>query len=206
MRPVSGQRCVGVRVDKVRGGDIRFAFEPSPRAHVVRLDREPLFGKPVSCVVERHSRVHLAGPNGCGKTSLLELMRTRSDIGERMLCMPQELDRQARRNVLQRARDLSSEARGRVMQFVSLLGVDPTRLLQSEAPSPGEARKLLIALGLGQQVWCMLLDEPTNHLDLPSIERLEAALRQFPGAVVLVSHDARFAAACCDERWSVPLS
>ena len=193
-----------VTVHKQRGGAVRFAFEVAPREQVIVLDREPLFGQPICAVVRRHSRIHLAGPNGCGKTTLLELLRRQSDLDERMMYLPQELDRAARRALLDEARELSAEARGRVMQHVALLGVDPDRLLASAVPSPGEARKLLIALGLGRQVWCMLLDEPTNHLDLPSIERLETALAAFPGAIVLVSHDARFASACCDERWTVP--
>ena len=89
------------------------------------------------------------------------------------------------------------------MQLMSVLGVDPAALLASELPSPGEARKLMIAAGLGRQVWCLLLDEPTNHLDLPSIERLEVALAAFPGPVVLVSHDSVFAGAICDEAWTL---
>ena len=52
-------------------------------------------------------------------------------------------------------------------------------------------------------MWAVVLDEPTNHLDLPSIERLERALSDYPGALLLVTHDAAFARACTQTRWRV---
>jgi ATPase subunit of ABC transporter with duplicated ATPase domains len=66
-------------------------------------------------------------------------------------------------------------------------------------PSPGEARKLAMALGLGTERWLLLFDEPTNHLDLPSIERLEVALAASEGALVLITHDDALAEAVTDE-------
>ena len=45
-----------------------------------------------------------------------------------------------------------------------------------------------------------MLDEPTNHLDLPSIERLEEALTEYPGAILLATHDDRFAARVTTRR------
>ncbi len=49
--------------------------------------------------------------------------------------------------------------------------------------------------------WRLILDDPTNHLDLPSIERLQVALADYPGALVLVSHDRVFADALTETRW-----
>lgn len=51
------------------------------------------------------------------------------------------------------ASGLPPAERGGVLQLVAALGVDPARLLASDSPSPGEARKLGIALGLGRRVW-----------------------------------------------------
>jgi ATPase subunit of ABC transporter with duplicated ATPase domains len=81
------------------------------------------------------------------------------------------------------------------------LGVPPERVWSSARPSPGEARKLAMALALHREVWLMLLDEPSNHLDLPSVERLEAALGGVGCAFVLVTHDAQLAQATCSRVW-----
>jgi len=93
-----------------------------------------------------------------------------------------------------------------VLSVVAALGSDPARLLAAGAaarPSPGEARKLALALGLGRHAWALVLDEPTNHLDLPAIERLEAALGAYPGALLVVTHDDRLAAAVTRTTWRI---
>ena len=67
-----------------------------------------------------------------------------------------------------------------MMTVVSRLGSRPQRPLESIVPSPGEIRKVLLAIGIAKVPHLTVMDEPTNHLDLPSIERLETALADFP--------------------------
>ncbi|MCA8930470.1 MAG: ATP-binding cassette domain-containing protein, partial [Alphaproteobacteria bacterium] len=147
-------------------------------------------------------RVWLRGENGAGKTSLLRaLLKARER--PRALYVPQELERDVVTRHQQDLLALPPDVRGRAFQRLAALGCDPTIVTSSSAPSLGEARKLALAAGLARPLDAILLDEPTNHLDLPSIERLEHALDDFPGALLIVSHDERFAEALCDTVWTV---
>jgi ATPase subunit of ABC transporter with duplicated ATPase domains len=100
-------------------------------------------------------------------------------------------------------RSLPREELGHLMTVVSGLGSDPKRLLRTRTPSPGETRKLLLALGVVRQPWLIIMDEPTNHLDLPSIELLERALCQCPCGLLLVSHDSDFLQATTQRNWVI---
>jgi ATPase subunit of ABC transporter with duplicated ATPase domains len=156
----------------------------------------------VDLALHREERVHLRGANGAGKTTLVTaLVAALTATSERPGILPQEvLDPGAELSAVQ---GLAPDARGRVLGVLALLGVDPDRLLVTRAPSPGEARKLVLAGLLASERSVLVLDEPTNHLDLPSIERLEEALTRWSGALLLVTHDEALAHAVTSVSWTV---
>ena len=195
------------------GRSVFVDYEHPPRRFLLELDAAEVKAGDITVLRDAHyavragDKIRIAGPNGAGKSTLIGALLAASTLPPaRVLLLPQELEDQAAHDLLAAARALPALHRGRVFSLVAALGVDPDRLLASASPSPGEARKLALALGLGRHVWCAVLDEPTNHLDLPSIERLEAALVAFPGALVLVSHDDSFARACTTMTWELPAS
>jgi ATP-binding cassette, subfamily F, member 3 len=155
----------------------------------------------VSFALERGEHVALVGPNGTGKTTLLETLLGRREPVEGRVrfghgVVPayfsqQEIELDERGSVL----DCTQGATGLPRpQAQALLG----RFLFSgwgehekavAVLSGGERRRLALALVVASGANLLLLDEPTNHLDLESREALEAALEAFPGTLLLVSHD-----------------
>jgi ATPase subunit of ABC transporter with duplicated ATPase domains len=158
---------------------------------------------PLDFEVGARERVAVVGPNGSGKTSLIQAALGRLPLseGERYLGPGQrigELDQL--RGALTADEPLvavfrertgagESEARSALAKF----GLEADDVSRSAADlSPGERTRALLALLSETEVTCLVLDEPTNHLDLEAIEQLEKALDAFDGTLVVVSHDRAF--------------
>lgn len=149
-------------------------------------------------------RVALVGPNGSGKSTLIRhLVGSLRLEPERLLYVRQQIDLRESAEALDRLRGMSDRDLGRALTVVDLLGTDPERLLATGEPSPGEIRKILIAMGIARVPHLIVLDEPTNHLDLPSVECLEEALAACRCALVLASHDRRFLGRLTRIRWEI---
>ena len=174
----------------IKADGVGFAFGDAPVLHGVTIR------------LHGGDRVALLGPNGSGKSTLLrlfadELAPGRGTIerapGVSIAYLTQEpvIDDWKASLLdfgLQRFAGPAEELRtilGKV-----LFG-DPARVRTGDV-SLGELRRIECAALFASAPDLALLDEPTNHLDLLSVEMLEAAVAEYRGAVVVVSHDQRF--------------
>lgn len=199
-----------IRVEKKRDLGIWVAAESARRPVLIDLPSENLrldARRELRCPnlsIRRDDRIGLVGPNGSGKSTLVRhLTASITWPQDHLLILEQEVLKETAVDVIRRVRSLPHTELGALMQTVSRLGSEPARLLETQQPSPGEVRKLLIALGIRRRPWLIIMDEPTNHLDLPSIECLQNALADCPCALLLVSHDRRFLDALTTITWSI---
>ncbi|MFK0251236.1 ABC-F family ATP-binding cassette domain-containing protein [Amycolatopsis azurea] len=167
---------------------------------------------PVDLQIDWADKVAITGANGAGKSTLLAALLGRVPVDEGAASLGSgvvvgEVD-QARKLFLGDlplveafAREVPELADADVRTLLAKYGLKAAHVLRSAATlSPGERTRSALALLQARGVNLLVLDEPTNHLDLPAIEQLESALSDYPGTLLLVTHDRRMLDAVATTR------
>lgn len=147
--------------------------------------------------------VVLTGANGTGKSLVVKHIVESVPDNINVAYVAQDVGAEERERALARLREHTPVKKGLILSIVARLNSDPDKLLDGDDLSPGELRKLMLAEQLVADPHFLVLDEPTNHLDVGSIEALQEMLVNFPGAILLVTHDNQLADAVAQTRWRV---
>lgn len=184
----------------------------------VSVGYEP--GKPVlrkmTLRIDNDDRIALLGANGNGKSTFAKLLagRLKAETGTMtvapglkvaIFAQHQLDDLRPEENAYEHVRRLMPDApESKVRARVARFGLSTEKMnTAAKDLSGGEKARLLMGLSSFEGPNLFILDEPTNHLDIDSREALIHALNDFPGAVILISHDRHLLEATADRLWLV---
>jgi len=177
-------------------------------------DSETNLFDPLSFEVTADEKLFLAGPNGCGKTTLLKLIsghagdKLKGSSGTVLIGSAQSMGYMEQfvpfddeelscfDELVSRSDIGTTEARSLLARF-GFKGDDAFKKISML--SGGERSRLYLCCLLRENPDVLFLDEPTNHLDINSREILEDAIKEYSGAVICVSHDRFFIDKCADK-------
>ena len=216
-----------VPIDSISEGGVRPIFLPAPEKFlsppIIAMDGvsagyEP--GRPVlhdlTLRIDSDDRIALLGANGNGKSTLAKLIAgklapaaggiTRANklkvgyFAQHQLdeLRPAESAYEHLRALMPKAPEMEVRAKAGAIGFSADKADTPVASL-----SGGEKARLLLGLAAFHAPHLIILDEPTNHLDIDSRGALVEAINEYPGAVILVSHDRYLLDACVDRLWLV---
>ena len=168
---------------------------------------ERLLVKDLTFRLKRGDRVGIIGSNGCGKTTLLRMIMGEEspDRGEVVVGRKTRsayFDQQ--REILEPEQTIydflgegdyvqvAGEKRHKIGYLEDFLFAPPDRRRPIKTLSGGEKSRLILARLMLADANLLILDEPTNDLDIPTMQLLDDALANFPGCVLMVTHDRFF--------------
>jgi ATP-binding cassette subfamily F protein uup len=161
-----------------------------------------------SATILRGDKVGIIGPNGCGKTTLLNLLLKKlppadGTVSHGVSLQVSYFDQQ--REALDGSRSLAETVSGgseyvliqgerrHILGYLRDFLFAPERAREPVSSlSGGERNRLLLARLFARPANVLVLDEPTNDLDVETLELLESLLLEFEGTVLVVSHDRSF--------------
>ncbi|MCA1432663.1 ABC-F family ATP-binding cassette domain-containing protein [Bradyrhizobium sp. BRP20] len=175
----------------------------------------PVLGR-VTLRIDNDDRIALLGANGNGKSTLVKLLAgrlapfsgkvTRADKLSIAYFAQHQLDElNEDASAYDHVRKLMGDApEAKVRARAGAIGFSGKAAdTKAGKLSGGEKARLLLGLATFFGPNMIILDEPTNHLDIDSRGALAEAINEFPGAVIMVSHDRYLIEACADRLWIV---
>ena len=214
--------CITDGTPLIQMEDVNFSYNTSTDS-----DTELLL-KQLTLNITRKTKAAIVGANGCGKSTLLKILvgevcltkkqgiitrHPNIRVGFVSQYSVEELNKYEQMTVVEYAGEflssgdvcssIISKASGNVRQYLGMFGLGGEHAYRPiRSLSGGERMRLCFATVLAGTVHVLLLDEATNHIDLETMDSLSNALKDWQGAIIMVSHNQGFLSGFCNELWS----